>query len=281
MSRLLTLLILIGCAAMAANVRDLLAADQAPDAAIAPFLGDQTFAVAAIDLTAPGNRPPGAIHHRAGRRRRSKPTVKSVRRSARSCCGWRRPAREAEIRANLDCRRSISGRTAYLVATCSDVFGAFTNARPAQGSFGKSLFLVLPGLKPETIQKLGKDMAESPGNKQTWTCREIHACAVLAEPKLLERLAGLKPTTRPDLAAALAAAGERPLRIAVAPPALFAQAAGEILRSPAAGTAAPLGESLAGFRWAALGMDVEPGASRPASSWCRPAAPTMPGDWRS
>ncbi len=55
MSRWLTLGILIGCAAMAANVRDLLAADQAPDAAIAPFLSDQTFAVAAIDLTAAGN----------------------------------------------------------------------------------------------------------------------------------------------------------------------------------------------------------------------------------
>src|SRR5262249_35591132 len=75
---------------------------------------------------------------------------------------------------------------------------------------------------------------------------------------LLDQLGSIPSTARPEFRTALAAAGERPMRLAVVPPPIFARAAEEILRDPAPGTDKPAGPILAhGFRWLSLGVEPD------------------------
>jgi hypothetical protein len=223
------------------------AADPSPADAIAPLLDEQTFAVAVVDLTAPG----------------------SVR-AAQYLVGLARGASQNGSDAVLDkilsrlgaaeqgSESGAAGHTVYLAATCTDVLGIFTSRTRG---LDESFFVVIPGLNKEALEEIRKAFPKPGANEKGWTCEEMHSCTVIADSKLLKRLVSLEATPRPDLTEALAAAGERPVRIAVAPPALFARAAMEVLKSPAPGTERPLGEYLAGLRWACI--SVAPSGDQP------------------
>jgi hypothetical protein len=78
-------------------------------------------------------------------------------------------------------------------------------------------------------------------------------------PEVLKRLRSLKPVPRPDLAKALAAAGDGALQVAVLPPPYLARVVGEMMpqlpREVGGGSSAGLTR---GVRWAALGLDAPP-----------------------
>ena len=74
---------------------------------------------------------------------------------------------------------------------------------------------------------------------------------------VLDKLATMKPTARPEFEAAFAACGDRPVCIAIVPPAIFARTAQEVLRNPLVGGNQPLGAVLArGVQWLAVGADA-------------------------
>jgi uncharacterized protein DUF1559 len=227
-----------------------------PDAVIAPFLDDQTIAVAALDVRAPGSVE--ALRNALALTRIDNPGERELVSTMTVVLSRLIPG--IQDSSGVKQIRPVGGtKQIYLIATCSDVLGIFsTTPRPDHSAFNESFFLVVPGLRKEIIQKIRDSMPEGLASEpvDVWACQEIAGCGVIADARLMKRLATLKAIARPDLTAALAAAGQPPLRLAVAPPALFARAASEILLSPVAGSQQPLGTYLASIRWAALGMDL-------------------------
>jgi hypothetical protein len=228
--------------------------------AIAPFLDDQTVAVASVDLDSLSNVAglQAFLETTPDNHEFAMGLLKTL--AILSPHSFHVPDAEGKppekSREAIDPLPVDGVRLVYVVAMWSDVMQFFTGAQARQKA-DRPLFLVVPGVSKPTIEKL-RALLPEPGKTapaEAVACREIDSCAVIAETWLLDRLATLKAAPRPEIEAALAAAGDCPVRIAVAPSPLFAQAATEILQTPALGADRPLGEYLASVRWIAVGID--------------------------
>jgi hypothetical protein len=137
----------------------------------------------------------------------------------------------------------------------------------------KSLFIAIPSAKGlsdaqirdlETAIQLPAPIPTSPPivGRMGPRLRKIHGIDVLADESLLDKLASIRSSPRPEFALALRVGGDRPVSLAVVPPSIFARAAEEILRNPAPGTDQPIGKVLVhGIRW--LGVAVDPDIEQP------------------
>ncbi len=236
---------------------------QPRDAAVFPLLNDQTVAVLAIDLTSPGVveklRTFLDEADSSGHRVFKQTMLKALSGLIPATSGSSSPNASQPV---------DQAKTVYVVAIWSNVMGLFTDGGRAwldddpraqrNHELGRSLFLVVPGASRNTVEQLHAAFADNDESDKTnvWDCREIGDCAVVAEPRLVERLATQQTSARPELAKALAAAGRKPLRLAIAAPPRFAQAAREILKSPVSDDGRPLGQYLAEVSWAAVGIEL-------------------------
>ena len=107
------------------------------------------------------------------------------------------------------------------------------------GFVSYSLFVVVPGARNKAIDDLHNTiqahakLAWPGGNASVYPdCRRIHDAAVIGMGTILDQLAAIQPTTRPEFEKALVAAGGQPVCLAAAPPPIFTRAAEEILREP-------------------------------------------------
>ncbi|MCL4195475.1 MAG: DUF1559 domain-containing protein [Thermoguttaceae bacterium] len=153
---------------------------------IAPFIDEQTMAVAHLDL--------GRIE--------VQPLVDQV-------VKWFPEAQEARdamagmLGLFLPAVRQAAGNDAYFVVSLADLprsppFAVLPTAEASNDAMLRSL---LEGKTPYTVARLGTAL-------------------VVASPATVERLRTLKPDPRPDLPAALAAAGDAAARLAVIPTAV-------------------------------------------------------------
>jgi Protein of unknown function (DUF1559) len=247
MARAFVFSLLIGCA-ISANSADSRAEDQAPnpaaDAAIAPFVGDQTIVVAVIDLAA----------------LRQSTVLKPLIDLADILHPF-----SNQLRPGIKLVLDEGPHTAYLIVTWSDLLELFGSEKQSQIGIVTPAVLVLPEASKELVSKINKLIAGPTSAKTppagepaagSWVCREIGPSAVLGDRRLLDRLASQKPTPRPEFAAGFEATRGGSIQIVVAPPASFSRAAKEILRTPTPGANTPLGEYLAGVRSATLAVDL-------------------------
>ncbi|HEY1784939.1 MAG TPA: DUF1559 domain-containing protein [Pirellulales bacterium] len=258
--------LLIGCLVMsllAAGPQVSAEEPAAPqDTAVPALANDQAFAVIAIDLDWPGNPNPlqafleaissesddGSVAHQL-LKALAVLNPRSFHVPATDAAAAEKPREAARPHA------ANGVKQIYLVAASSDLMRLFSSPRQKQ-KIDVPLFLVVPGAGEETIKQLRALLPAPSKNPQNQTGvmsagRQLQADVVVADPRLFDRLTA----ARPEFAAALAAAGKLPVRIAVAPPPLFARAATEIVLSPAPGTDRPLGQYLAEIRSVSLGVD--------------------------
>jgi hypothetical protein len=123
-------------------------------------------------------------------------------------------------------------------------------------------FLAIPGAKAETLEHWRKKFwnankrESQPDHKPPLKSGQIRGVGVVAFADLFDALAAQEPKPRPELAAALAAAENRPVRLAVVPPPLFTRAVEEILLDPLPDTKQPLGKVIArGLKWSSVGFE--------------------------
>ncbi len=124
--------------------------------------------------------------------------------------------------------------------------------------------MVVPGANGsarETIDQIVKLLSEQgpdkPAPQLVLARREIHGVDVVSTRGALDRLAAQSSTARPAFGQALSAAGDHTICVGVVPPAIFARAAAEILRTPAPGSKDSWGKILTdGVRWAAVGTEA-------------------------
>ena len=253
----------VGCLAMAGLLAVPLASADEPgrsaDAAIASFVNDQTIAVVAMDLASPGTASTIIGLLRAVPYR--EPDQAEVPDGMRKALSYLVPGSDhGPSETDLRPRAGI-GRV-YLVAIWSDPIGFFSDPqRERKTGLEDSLFLVVPEATKEVVagmRELLPEPKKMAGPLFGPAAKSIPA-PVIADSRLLDRLAALKATPRPEIAEALLAAGQRPVRIAVAPPALFSRAASEILTTPVPGTTEPLGQYLAQIRWIGVSSDATGG----------------------
>jgi hypothetical protein len=171
-----------------------------------------------------------------------------------------------QTRAAIDQLRSDGARQAYLVLTAAKL--PHLSLQHLDESLATIVpFLAIPGAKAETLQIWrakfwNENKRESqPDHKPPLKSGEIRGVGVVAFADLFDALTAQKPQPRPDFGKATEAAGNRPLRMAFAPPPIFARAAEEILLAPLPGMEQPLGPIVArGVKW--FGFGVEPNLDR-------------------
>jgi len=226
-----------------------------PLAAIKPFINDQTIAVAEFDLA----------HMDV----------------ATATKQWLQPLAITEAQRDILSvvvdqfqhwteRLKAEGVTRFYVVTTAEHMPTFDVMHRWQyefvaGLISHSTYAVVPGASAGAIDEFHRLLQAKA--KQVWPndeprmwpdCRLVHGAAAVGMGTLLDQLSSIKPTSRPAFQTALAAAGERPMRLALVPPPIFARAAEEILRDPVPGTDKPAGPILArGFRWLSLGVEPD------------------------
>jgi hypothetical protein len=202
------------------------AADDARAKTIAPFLDEQTLAVARIDLTkVDGDSLVTALAALGGI---EADEAKDLKPDAER---W------------LDEFRKAGGKELYLVFSLADIpevpfvivpLGANADAKALAG------LLDLFGVPPGAREKLGE--AVFAGTTAT-----------------RDRLRALKPDPRPELAKAFAAAGDGAAQVAVIPPAHLPRVIDEMMpalpKEAGGGSSKPLTR---GVKWAALSFDAPP-----------------------
>jgi hypothetical protein len=194
---------------------------------VAPFLDEQTVAVARLDLT---RLDAGAL---------TKALVDLGGMPAGETAGLKGDADRW-----LAAFGKAGGKEAFVVFSLSDFpDGPFVLVPLGEGADPKALaaLLDLPGVPAGPREKVSDHV--------------LFAGSAAA----LRRLRSPKPAARPDLAAALAAAGGGPLRVALAPPPDLARVVDEMM--PVLPKEAGGGSSKVlthGVKWAALGLDAPP-----------------------
>jgi len=232
----------------------------APDAALIPFLNDQTIGVLSVDLTSDSSTKalrgvlgtPGFFGH---------PQFRQAMLQVLTIIAPDDDGARGEVKSTpVD-----EVKTIYLVAVWSNLLRLFTEKydhdafEDDRGSHQgrdlcRSWFLIVPGAKRVTIDELRLALPDPAGihTGDVWACREINTCTVIAQQQLLDTVEHARPIPRPEITEALAVVKHHPLRMIAAAPPFFARAAGEILRSPAFGTDRPLGDFVAPIRWVAV-----------------------------
>jgi hypothetical protein len=194
---------------------------------VAPFLDEQTFAVARLDL--------------------AKLDADALSKALVDLGGM--PADEAaDVKEGADHWladfRKAGGKEVFVVFSLADFPGApFLLVPLGEGADAKALagLLDLPGVPAGPREKVGDNV--------------LFAGSSLAR----QRLRSLKPAERPELAKALAAAGDGALQVALIPPPHLARVIDEMV--PVLPKEAGGGSSrwlTRGVRWAALGIDAPP-----------------------
>jgi hypothetical protein len=159
--------------------------------------------------------------------------------------------------------RTNGVRSAYLIATMENLSQVPGFGAPEQIAVACMPIVVLPELNAAGIAELQKKL--EPLNRELrqfskvepqLKCGEIRGKPIVAFSGLFDAMASAKVQPRPEFAAALQAAGDRPLRAAIVPPPFFARAAREILLDPFPGTKEPLGTIVSrGVKWASVGFE--------------------------
>jgi hypothetical protein len=127
------------------------------------------------------------------------------------------------------------------------------------------------------VTRIEKDAAGNPrvwrakgAPESAWLALHFHSAVhlnvaeygnvvIAGSPDVLEYVAGQKAVQRPSLPAALTAAGDGPLQVVVAPPAVFGRVMAELL-GPVKLDGLSIGNTLAeGFQWASLGIEEKEG----------------------
>ena len=146
-----------------------------------------------------------------------------------------RDAVRAEIAPLKDRVTKAGGRDVYAVGTLAD-------------GMRTPWFLVIPGADPAVV-----------GGVRGTAAVRVGGAAVVGSPATVARLQAQKPTPRPDLAAAFAAAGDSAARMAVLPPDELRKSAEELLPTlpPQAG-GGPTRALTQGVRWVAAGIELTP-----------------------
>lgn len=218
-------------------------------AAVAPFIDDQTFAIGWVD--------PARIDLDA---------VETLVRSAAKIAGPSpQPGATDEIataktmlKAWLDEFKKAGGKDLYLVASLTDLP---KSDKP---------FVVVPlGPKAnaEAISALlfsGRPDGPTSGNEEVpnaypnMTVAKIGAAVVLGSRQTIERLRTLKPTPRPEFAAALEAAGDAPACIAIAPTADNRRVIEDMIPTlPSELGGGPITAVTHGCSWISLGISTQ------------------------
>jgi Protein of unknown function (DUF1559) len=226
MRPLLTAVLLFAAAALQLPAADPPAFDAAAAAKlVAPFLDEQTIAVARFDLA--------AIDVDAAANKLATYTGQAADEIAEP----RRLARDFQARFT-----KAGGRELYLVFSIADLprHGPFVLAPAGAGANAAALKNVLGDLRLDTTDVIG-------------------GIAFAGGKDARERLRGLTPAARPDLDAALAAAGGAQAQFVVIPGEDQRRVAAELFpRLPAELGGRPTAGLIHGIRWLALGADVTP-----------------------
>jgi hypothetical protein len=109
--------------------------------------------------------------------------------------------------------------------------------------------------------------------ESTWPALHFHSAAhvndathgnivIAGPPQIVDYVIKSQGADRTSAQTALAYAGDGPAQLVVAPSGIFAQIALEVLGPVPAGPGMSLGHSLAGFQWAAFGLESENGKLR-------------------
>ncbi|HEX5269925.1 MAG TPA: DUF1559 domain-containing protein [Gemmataceae bacterium] len=194
---------------------------------IAPFLDEQTFAVARLDLTRlDAGALAGVLVDLGGVPADDAADVKE------SADRW------------LGAFTRAGGKELFVVFSLADMpHFPFVLVPLGEGADAKALsgLLNLPGVPEGPREKVGDNV--------------LFAGGAAAR----ERLRSLKRASRPELAKALAAAGDGALQVALIPPPSLTRVVGEMMpqlpREAGGGPSAPLTR---GVRWAALGIEPPP-----------------------
>jgi hypothetical protein len=198
--------------------------------AVAPFLDDQTVAVAHVDLTGidvDALAARGYVNELPGLEAKDIETPKR------------------ELRSWLAALIQAGGRDLYVVFSLADL----PNQKP---------FVIVPLPSEADAQATRREMEH---NKLFLGARfaRMGRAVVAGEESTLKRLRTLQPTPRPELAEAFAAAGDTTAQVLVLPTADMRRVLEELLPTlpPEVG-----GTSITiftrGFQWAALGVDAPP-----------------------
>jgi hypothetical protein len=214
---------------------------------IAPLIDEQTLAVLAIDLA--------GIDLTALQKQYLDPLARTD--------SDRREASVAveQAQAAIGQLRADGARQAYVVLTAVRL--PQLSLQHLDESLTTSVpFLAIPGAKAESLQNLqakfwNENKRESqPDHKPPLKSGLVRGVGVVAFAELFDALNAQKPQPRPELAAALAAAENRPVRLAVVPLPIFARAIEEILLEPLPSTNQPLGQIIArGMKWGSVGFE--------------------------
>ena len=216
-------------------------------ATVAPFIDDQTLAVARVDL--------------------AKLDLSALQKQIVEPQMYTDPQRTA-VAAEFDKLRLIadqlrgSGGKVYLVVSLAPMPGI--QSANSMGLSVPTMFAVIPGAKGaalETIDqfvKAHRDMVTGGSAPPVFVAhQQLHGVTVVAAEAVLNQLKTTTAAARPEFEQALAAGADRPVCVAVVPPPIFARAAGEMFRDPAPGGDKPLGPILTrGAQW--LGVGIEP-----------------------
>ncbi len=194
-------------------------------AAVAPFIDDQTLAVARVDLA--------KLDLTAFQKQIVEPQM------------YTDPERAA-VAAEIEKLRLVadqlrgSGGKVYLVVSLTPMPG--TQNANSMGLSVPTMFAVVPAAKGaalETIDqfvKAHRDMVTGGSAPPVFVVhQELHGVTVVATEAVLNQLKATTAVARPDFEQALAAGSDRPVCVAVVPPPIFARAAAEMLRDPAPG----------------------------------------------
>jgi hypothetical protein len=219
------------------------AAAAEPDAAararvIAPYLDEETLAVAHVDAT---------------RLRVDALTdwlAKTTKIDAKELDDPRQMAQQM-----IAAFTRAGGRDAYVVISLADV--------PDQP-------LVVVPLREGADAKALKTLLATTGLEKA----EVRGSVLLAGGRrALERLQALKPAARPEVEEAFAAAGDTTAQVLVLPTANLRRAFEEVMpRLPSDAGGTPITPLTRGLRWAAFGFDLPPGASLRVTMQCRDPA---------
>jgi hypothetical protein len=199
--------------------------------AIAPFIDDQTFAVARLDLT---KLNAAALVGASG-------PYEGIDEAGAK-------ALQAGVERWLGDFAKAGGRDLYVVFSLADV---------------PSVPVVIVPLGDKADAKALGDLLKTPmGPWGGWAGEKIGGAVVAGSDEAKARLRSLKPADRPDLGAAFAAAGDGPAQVALIPPPHLVRVVDEMMpalpKEVGGGSGKPL---VRGLKWAALGLGGAPAMS--------------------
>jgi hypothetical protein len=253
----MTLLTLLALAAPVYAVDEDASAQASRSHRSPPFLDAQSIAIARLDLTKidPGALETFSTQQTSGLKLHDY-VADVVSRNMRHLATRLRRLKELKV------------EQVFVVLTLHDMEAQFNRLEKEPEEFIYAVVPLPEGTDSASVAKAlverGHDSAES-----TWLALHFHSTAQLHDakrgnvvlagpPNLLEYLVKTKHDDRPAVQAALAAAGDGPIQLVVAPSPVFARITQEVLGTVKVDENISLGQSLSqGFRWGAVGLDTQ------------------------